>query len=172
MGPVIRAGFARSTRVGWQLFFGGFLATGLLIVVIGLVTGLWALWLAGLMLVIPFGAMLIFARRRLSIPGPVIAIGPEGFHDRRLGQPIPWAVIRSLTRQKAGHRLLLNIGVDDPAPYLGNAGRLAGPMMRVNPKLGFPAINSRLDGLDVGQEVLAQAAEDWWRATMPDPLPA
>lgn len=108
--------------------------------------------------------MLLLALCRLGDPRPVIRIGPDGFHDRRLGAPIPRAAIRGLRRHRAGSRIVPQVAVEDPAACLGNAGMLRGPMMRIDPRMGMPAIGSRPAGLDRPRDRLAGAAEAWWAA--------
>lgn len=144
-------------RRGWIGFWVAWIAAGAAL-------ALWATPLFGLAMVAAFGGMLLLTLRRLADPRPVIRIGPGGYHDRRLGAPIPWAAIRSLRAYRAGRRLVLQIGVDDPAAFLGHAGILRGPMLRINPAMGMPALGSMLAGLDVPQERLAAAAEAWWAA--------
>ena len=160
----IEARYSRLFRRGWVTFWS-------IWIVVGLAIALWAIPFLGIVMAVVFGAMLALTLRRLADPRPVIRIGPEGFHDRRLGAPIPWAAIRTLRPHRAGSRIVLQIGVDDPKAYLGNAGMLAGPMLRINPRMGMPALGSMLSGLDQPQERLAEAAEAWLAAARLGPPP-
>lgn len=157
-GERVEAHYSPLFRRGWPLFWSAW-------ILVGLGLAVFISPLGGLAMMVVFGALLILTLRRLADPRPVIVIGPEGFHDRRLGRPIPWAGIRDLRRHKAGSRIFLQIGVDDPKAYLGNAGMLAGPMLRINPAMGFAALSSNLAGLTVPQVALAATAEGWMAAT-------
>lgn len=149
---VITAHYSKTFRRGWIIFWSAWIVAGAAIAILQLP-------FLGLFMIIIFGGMLVLTLRRLAIPSPVIRIGPDGFHDRRLGAPIPWAEIKGLNRRRAGSRIFLQIAVAKPETYLGNAGILKGPMLRVNPAMGFPALASNLSGLDQPQERLAAAAE-------------
>lgn len=159
--------YARSTVIGWQVFFGGFALAGLALLALGFAVPVLrpALLPPAVLMVAVFGALLLLARSRLHHPGPVIRVTAQAYHDRRLGEPIPWTAIRGLRRHQPGRRLLLLVDTDDPGRWLGNAGVLKGPMQRINPRMGFPAVVSRLDGLDVPQADLAAAAEAAWAAS-------
>jgi hypothetical protein len=156
--------YSRGTVIGWHVFILAFLGAGVVLAVAGLLMGPGGaaglgLAVPGIALVAAFGALLLRARRSFGDPVPLITISEDAYHDRRLGDPIPWAAIRSLRRHKPGRRLFLQIEVDDPARYLGNAGFMARPMQRLNPAMGFAAVVSRLDGLTVPQGDIAAAAE-------------
>jgi len=148
----------------WRAFWLCWVGTGLVLLALGLWFGLLPLQVLGVTLTIIMGGMFWFSHHRLNDPRPVLQIGPQGYHDRRLGAPIPWSAIREFRRQRAGSRIVLLIGVDHPATYLGNAGLLKGPMQRINPRLGFPALGSMLVGLDHPQDEIACVAEAYWQA--------
>jgi hypothetical protein len=151
-GDMIEARYSARFRNGWILFWSVWIIISIAITIFGL-------RFLGLFMIIVFGGLLILTLQRLANPAPVISIGPGSFHDRRLGAPIPWDAIQGLHRQISGSRIFLQIAVEQPQLYLGNAGLLKGPMLRINPRLGFPALASNLSGLDQPQERLASAAE-------------
>ena len=156
-GERVEAQYSTLFRRGWIVFWSAWILAGLAL-------ALFVSPIGGLVMMVVFGALLILTLRRLADTRPVIVIGPDGFHDRRLGQPIPWAAVRDLRRHQAGSRIFLQIGVDDPKAYLGNAGMLAGPMVRMNPAMGFAAVSSNLAGLTVPQGLLADLAEGYLAA--------
>jgi hypothetical protein len=156
-GTVISARHSAAFRRGWIIYWCVGIAAGLAVALLGLP-------LLGWIMVAVFAGMLVLTLRRFAIPAPVITIGPEGYHDRRLGTVIPWTAVRQIRRQVSGNRIFLQIAVDEPEKYLGNAGILKGPMLRINPALGFAAIGSAISNLDVPQEQLAEAAEGYLAA--------
>lgn len=166
----VAARYARATVVGWQVFLGAWALLGGALVLSGFVVESrgWPgapFFVCGLMLLVVFGALFVMARGRFADPAPVITITAQAFHDRRLGDPIPWTEVRSLARHKPGNRIFLQIGVDDPGRWLTAAGLMARPMQVLNPRMGFTALASRLDGLDVPQDRLAEAAETGFAAS-------
>ncbi len=167
----LTARHARRTVVAWQVLFGGFALAGLALVATGLAIPLLrtGFLLQGGLLAAVFLALLLMARRRLNDPRPVITITAGAFHDRRLGDPVPWSAIRRLRRHQPGRRLFLLIDTDEPDRWLTRAGLLGVPMQKLNPQLGFPAVVARLDGLDVAQDDLALAAEAAWRSSRAAP---
>lgn len=160
----VSATYSMAMRRGWTVFWSAWIVVGAALVVAGVSYGMIPLSLMGLVMLAAFVPMLILTLRRFADRRPVIVIDAAGYHDRRLGAPIPWDKITELRRQQSGNRLFLQIGVADPGRYLGNAGILKRPMLAVNPRLGFPALASNLSGLDVAQVALATAADDWWAA--------
>lgn len=53
-------------------------------------------------------------------PQVVVALGPDGLHDRRLTrEPIPWPAILSLTPLQKGGQLMLLLNVADPKAWPG-----------------------------------------------------
>lgn len=160
----LTARYSRGTAIGWQVFLGGGAAAGAALTLAGFAAEARgqsgpAFFIPSLALLIVFGALFMTARGRFGDPAPVISITRESYHDRRLGDPIPWSAIDRIGRHKPGQRLFLLIGTEDPGRWLTGAGILARPMQRINPAMGFPAVVSRLDGLDVPQDRLAEAAE-------------
>jgi hypothetical protein len=162
LAEALAARYARRTRLGWLIYLGLWALVGVVLLVVGALVPLRGLWTVGLPIVLVFTWLLVLAARRFADPRPVIAVGQDGFHDRRLGQAIPWEEIRALKRQANGNRVFLQIEVAEPARYLGNAGWLARPMLILNPKMGFPVLSSNLSGMDVPQERMASAAASWW----------
>ena len=160
----IAATYTALTRQGWQIFLGGWAVVGAAMIVAGFMTDPMPLWIVGPIILVVFVPLLLLARKRFANPHPVLVIGPDGYHDRRLGVAIPWGQIERLQRLNAGTRIFLQIEVQNPERYLGNAGLLKGPMLRINPGMGFPVLSSNLSGLDHGQEELAAAALAWWAA--------
>jgi len=159
----IAARYARGTVTGWTIFFGAWVAVGVVMTVVGLVLAMLPVWLMGLVLTAPFLGLLIFARRRLADPRPVITLGPEGFHDRRLGPAIPWTEITGLRRHQPGNRIFLLIEAERPARFLKD-GFMSRRMLATNPRMGFPVLVSSLSALDLPQERLAEAAAAWMAA--------
>ncbi len=151
-------------KKGWTVFLGAWVAVGGVLFVTGMVAMLSPVRIAGMVLFAVFLPLLFYARIRMTSPHPIIAIGPGGFLDSRLGTPIPWHEITGLRRQVSGSRIFLLIDVDRPERFLDRAGPMALLMRWINPKMGFPVIGSNLSGMDVPQERIAAAAEAWWEA--------
>ena len=151
-------------RRGWTIFLGVWVAVGGVMFVTGMVAMLPPLRIVGAVTFAAFLPMLFYARIRMTSPHPIVAIGPGGFLDSRLGTPIPWNEIKGLRRQVAGSRIILQIDVDRPERFLERAGPIAFFMRWINPWMGFPVIGSNLSGMDVPQERIAAAAEAWWEA--------
>ena len=164
MPEPVAATYSRQTRRGWVLLWCGFVVAGVVLVLAAILSGEAIYAVPGVMLLLAFVPMLLLTLRRFADPRPVIVIDAGGYHDRRLGDPIPWAVIDRLQSDRRGNRVFVQIGVADPARYLGNAGWLRGPMLRSNPRSGFEAIGSNLSGLDVPQDSLAKSIGAWWAA--------
>ena len=62
------------------------------------------------------GAVLMF--RQLRQTGPVIEIGPAGFHDRRLSNaPIPWPLIAGVTTKGEGENRNLVLAMSDATAH-------------------------------------------------------
>ncbi len=158
----LEARYSRTFRNGWTVFLGAWVAVGGLMFVTGMVWMLPPLRVAGTVIFAAFLPLLFYAQIRMTSPHPVIAVGPGGFLDSRLGTPIPWAEITGLRRHSAGSRIILQIEVDRPERFLERAGPIAFFMRTINPKMGFPVIGSNLSGMDVPQERIAAAAEAWW----------
>lgn len=172
----MEARYSSATQLGWTAFWAAWAIAGLLLLGAGFAvaeTDRAGLVVAGAVLAAVALALLAAFRRRLTDPRPVIVVTADGFHDRRLGAPIPWSEVRSLRRHKPGNRLFLLLDVDRPArfaaPERGVTGLLA---RRLNPAMGFPVLVSRLDGLDHPQASIATAAEAALAATRSGPPPA
>lgn len=132
---------------------------GLVIFYFGLVMGSMVPWLA---LPLTVAGLLIAAFclwhtwRAMRVRGldePVLQISPEGYHDARLGKPIPWSEIVSLTPDQPGTRTFLKIVARDPARYVRRK-RLA----------RRAALISSLAELDEDPGVIIAAAEAHWKA--------
>lgn len=160
----IEARYSHAFRTGWTVYFGAWVGVGAALVVVGLAMSLLPLWIIGIVICGVFLPLLVLARRRLNDPRPVIVVGEAVYHDRRLGRAIPWSEISGMSRHQPGRRIFLPIDVAEPERYLGNAGMLARPMQRFDPKIGFPVIGSNLSGMDVRQERIADAVDAWWAA--------
>jgi hypothetical protein len=164
MPETIAARYSSGFVKGWLLFFGAWSAVGLVLLAAGLTFDLLPLTILGTIMLVVFVSLLVFAYRRLTLPGSVIAVDAGGFLDRRIGTVIPWPDIRSVRRHKPGSRVFLMFEVDNPERFLTRAGVMGKLMPRINPKMGFPAINTVLSGLDVPQERIADAVDAWWAA--------
>jgi energy-converting hydrogenase Eha subunit A len=69
-----------------------------------------------------FGGKTIFNLSEIAFPRPVVAIGPDFIHDRRLGnQPIPWSAVQQI-KQVASGKVgggTVFLEVTDPGRYIG-----------------------------------------------------
>jgi len=131
-------------RRGWTGFWSAWIIVGAALIVAGAGYGIIPLSLMGLAILAALVPLLILTLHRFADRRPVIVIDAAGYHDRRLGVSIPWDAVTRLRRQQSGNRIFLQIGVADPARYLGNAGMLSRPIVAVNPRLWFPALASNL----------------------------
>jgi hypothetical protein len=127
---------------------------GLVIFYFGLVMGSIVPWLA---LPLTIGGLIVAAfclwqtwraMRARKADAPVLQIGPDGYHDARLGRAIPWSEIVSLTPDQPGTRTYLKIVARDPARFVKRK-RLA----------RRPALVSSLSELDEDPAVLIASAE-------------
>lgn len=96
---------------------------GLTVFYFGLVMGGIVPWLA-LPLTISGAAFALFSLWRLVLAwrvrradAPVLMIGPAGFHDARIGRPIPWSEIDALSVEQPGTRTFLRISTRDAARF-------------------------------------------------------
>jgi hypothetical protein len=160
----LSARYHAGMRRGWIMFWSVWIAIGLIMLVAGSGFDLLPLTIVGLALLAACGPLLVVTIRRLGDPRPVIVVDAHGYHDRRLGDAVPWGAITALRTRRNGNRIFLHVAVDDPARYLGNAGILKGPMLRINPATGYPPLASNLSGLDVAQDLLLAAVESRWAA--------
>jgi hypothetical protein len=158
----LEARYSRTFRNGWTVFLGAWVAVGAVMFLTGMVWVLPPLRVVGMVIFAAFLPLLFYARIRMTSPHPVIALGPGGYLDSRLGTPIPWAEITGLRRHIAGSRIILQIEVERPERFLERAGPTGILMRRINPRMGFPVIGSNLSGMDVPQERIAAAAEACW----------
>lgn len=130
------------------------LLVSLVIFYFGLVMGSIVPWLALPITVLGILAALFSvwrlwrAMRVRKADAPVLVIGPEGYHDSRIGRLIPWSEIESLTPDQPGTRIFLRIAVRDPRRYLRRRVRL--------PRDGV--LVSSLSELDVRPDELVAAA--------------
>jgi len=71
--------------------------------------------LMGMFFLLGFGAFALLNLKRLwNAVDPVVLIGPDGFHDKRLfSQPIPWNVVQNIYVRKHGFSQFLFIEVTE-----------------------------------------------------------
>lgn len=130
------------------------LLVGLVVFYFGLVMGSIVPWLAlpitvlGILAALFCGWRLWCAMGVRKADAPVLTIGPEGFHDTRIGQLIPWREIESLTPDQPGTRTFLRIAAREPRRFVGRRVRL--------PRDGV--LVSSLSELDVAPDALIVAA--------------
>jgi len=151
----------------WRGFWLIWTCAGLLLLGVGLWQEITALRIAGALLTLIMGAMFWFTHRRLSDPRPVLQIGPQGYHDRRIGPVIPWAKVKRLVLHQPGNRKFLMLDVDDPARFMATSKAFRTLALRINPGMGFAVLGSPLAGLDQPQDKIAQAAKAYWNAAHP-----
>ncbi len=76
----------------------------------------------GAVVSIYFGIKTGFNLREIVLPRPIVAIGPDFIHDRRLGsEPIPWSAIRQIKQVPSGKvgGGTIFLEVSDPGRYIG-----------------------------------------------------
>ena len=160
----LTAHFDRRFAGLWRGFWLVWVGIGLVLLALGLWFDLLALTIIGPVLIVVMGVMFLFTHRRLSDPRPVLQIGPDGYHDRRIGPPIPWAEVRRLVPHQPGNRVFLMLDVDDPARFMATSGAFTSLALRLNPKMGFPVLGSTLAGLDHPQDDILRVAQAYWQA--------
>ncbi len=130
------------------------LAASLVLFYFGLVMGSFVPWLAlpltvsGVLAALYCCWGLWGAVKSRRADQPVVIIGPQGFHDTRLGALIPWTEITGLTREQPGTRTFLRITARDPARF-ARKRFLRRPV----------ALVSSLSELDAEPDALIAAAE-------------
>ncbi|BCW87848.1 hypothetical protein sos41_09790 [Alphaproteobacteria bacterium SO-S41] len=133
----------------------------------GLVMGSIVPWLALPITVTGFIALVacavIFGMvwRRLRLDRDVVTVGPAGYHDIRIGHPVPWSDVVRLVRHQPGTQTALFIEAREPKRFLRKTSRLYKGAARLNPALGFPGLASSLGGLNESSDTIIAAAEAW-----------
>lgn len=132
---------------------------GLTIFYFGLVMGGIVPWLAlpltvtGILFAAFCGWRFIQAWRVRRADRPVVSIGPQGYHDARLGGTVPWGEIEGLAVDQPGTRTFLRISARDPARFVARGRRLKRRVAREG------VLVSCLSELDATPQSLVAAAE-------------
>lgn len=137
--------------------------SGLVIFYFGLVMGGIVPWLA---LPLTIGGLLIAAYcawrwwgalRARKLDAPLVTIGPDGFHDARLGGVVPWCEIDNLSVDQPGTRTFLRIEARDPLRFV--------PRRTARRAARDGALIACLSELDVAPGQLVAAAEAYKAAS-------
>lgn len=101
----------------------------------------------------------VWCLRQLGVPGPVLAIGPEGFFDRRLcARTIGWAeVCRVDIYYARGVQVMFDLapGADALVYWFPRA------LARLNRVVGLPGYSLPLMGTDADAVAVAKAMHGW-----------
>lgn len=133
----------------------------------GLVMGSLVPWLAlpititGFLATVASAVIFSTVWRRLRLDRDVVTVGPAGYHDIRIGHPVPWSEITRLVRHQPGTQTTLFIEAKDPQRFLRKASRVYKGAARLNPTLGFPGLASTLGGLSEPSDTIIATAEAW-----------
>ena len=158
--------------LGQGLFWAGECVLGLVLGAVMLVEGqgmpVWMLAVALLLAAFLAAVGLhlsVWCLRQLGAPDPVLAIGPEGFFDRRLcPQPIPWAQVTRVDIYHArGVQVLFDLA---PAVEVRRLPRL---LARLNRSVGLPGYSLSLMATDAQDIDIARAMHGWHAVAHPQP---
>lgn len=128
---------------------------------LGLVLGSVFLTFWGAALALAAVAILVTVWRRLRTDINMITVDADGYHDIRIGRPIPWAEIVRLVRHQPGTRVDLFIEAKEPERFVQRRHRFYKGAARIDPTLGFPGLASGLSGLTADAEDIVAAADSW-----------
>ena len=127
---------------------------------LGLVLASLPLTVFGALVSLGYFIMLVRCYRKLRTDEPVVTVSEAGYHDARLGPPIPWSEVKTLTRHQPGTQVVLFIDADQPERFIAPRAGLA-RLAKRKPANGFPLLGSNLAGLDMPGDRIVQAAQAW-----------
>ena len=107
----------------------------------------------------------VFCLRQLGAPDPVLALGPEGFFDRRLcPRAIPWDQV---TRVDIYHARAVQVMLDLTPAANARVRRLPRLLARLNRGVGLPGYSLSLMATDAQDIDIARAMHGWHAAAHP-----
>lgn len=127
---------------------------------LGLVLASLPLTVFGGLVAVGYFIMLVRCYRRLRIDEPVVTVSEAGYHDARLGPPIPWTEVKALTRHQPGTQVHLFIDAEKPERFIARRPGLA-RLAKRRVANGLPLLGSNLAGLDMPGDRIVQAAQAW-----------
>lgn len=148
--------FVRTLWVGlWLIAVGGFLS----LFYLGLVLASAPITILGFALAFGSAYYLVQSWNEFRTIEEVVTVSAAGYHDIRLGPPIPWSEIKALTRHAPGTRVFLFIEAERPERFLDRRGRLRRAADAANRRRGFPPLTSDLSGLNRPGDEIVRAAQ-------------
>jgi hypothetical protein len=158
--------------LGQGLFWAGECGLGLALGAVMLIEGggmpAWMLAIALLLAVFLTAVGLhlsVFCLRQLGAPGPVLALGPEGFFDLRLApHPIPWTQV---TRVDIYHARGVQVMFDLAPEADARIRRLPRRLARLNRVVGLAGYSLSLMATDATDIDIARAMHAWHASAHP-----